>query len=196
MHTGTAANGARDRGTSLPVTLARTPVVAASVDVGSNSVHLLAAVVAGHRLVPLVDKSELLGLGATVDAEGRLGTARRTELVSVLARYVETARQLGCASVALVGTEPLRVASDADRVVEDVRKATDETLNVVTHEEEAFLTLIGVTAGRRVPAELGVIDVGGVPQPGVAAEHEHAGQGENRIADGQPGDVSGTAGFG
>src|SRR6478735_1635722 len=48
MHTGTAANGARDRGTSLPVTLARTPVVAASVDVGSNSVHLLAAVVAGH----------------------------------------------------------------------------------------------------------------------------------------------------
>ncbi len=161
MHTGTAANGARDRGTSLPVTLARTPVVAASVDVGSNSVHLLAAVVAGHRLVPLVDESELLGLGATVDAEGRLGTARRTELVSVLARYVETARQLGCASVALVGTEPLRVASDADRVVEDVRKATDETLNVVTHEEEAFLTLIGVTAGRRVPAELGVIDVGG-----------------------------------
>jgi exopolyphosphatase/guanosine-5'-triphosphate,3'-diphosphate pyrophosphatase len=103
------------------VTLARTPVVAASVDVGSNSVHLLAAVVAGHRLVPLVDESELLGLGATVDAEGRLGTARRTELVSVLARYVETARQLGCASVALVGTEPLRVASDADRVVEDVR---------------------------------------------------------------------------
>src|SRR6185295_2662782 len=99
------ANGARDRGTSLPVTLARTPVVAASVDVGSNSVHLLGAVVAGHRLVPLVDESELMGLGATVDLEGRLGTVRRAELVSVLVQYVEAARKLGAESVTLIGTE-------------------------------------------------------------------------------------------
>jgi len=140
---------------------ARQPVVAAAVDIGSNSVHLLAAVVAGHRLVPLVDESELLGLGATVDLEGRLGSVRRDELVSVLVRYVNQARTLGATAVTLVGTEPLRRAADADRVVADVHRLVAETVHILSHEEEAFLMLIGVTAGRQVPAELGVIDVGG-----------------------------------
>jgi exopolyphosphatase/pppGpp-phosphohydrolase len=139
----------------------RTPVIAASIDVGSNSVHLLAAVVAGHRLVPLVDESELLGLGSTVDLEGRLGPVRRAELLAVLQHYVETARRLGAVAVTIVGTEPMRRAADVDRIVEDLQRTSSATLQVLTHEEEAFLTLIGVTAGRRVPAELGVVDVGG-----------------------------------
>ncbi len=143
------------------MTPGRQPVVAAAVDIGSNSVHLLAAVVAGHRLVPLVDESELLGLGATVDLDGRLGSVRRDELVAVLVRYVALARQLGATAVTLVGTEPMRRAADADKVVEDVQRLAHETVHILTHEEEAFLMLIGVTAGRRVPAELGVIDVGG-----------------------------------
>jgi exopolyphosphatase/pppGpp-phosphohydrolase len=140
---------------------ARRPVISAAVDVGSNSVHLLGAVVAGHRLVPLVDESELLGLGSTVDEDGRLGGVRRAELVAVLVRYVETARQLGAVNVTLLGTEPLRRAADADKVVDEVQRQTNETVHILSHEEEAFLTLIGVTGGRRVPAELGVIDVGG-----------------------------------
>lgn len=140
---------------------ARRPVIAASVDIGSNSVHLLAGVVAGHKLAPLVDESELLGLGATVDLEGRLGPIRRAELVAVLQRYVALGRQLGASTVTLVGTEPTRRAADIDKVIEEVQRVAAETLHVLTHEEEALLTLIGVTAGRRVQAELGVIDVGG-----------------------------------
>jgi exopolyphosphatase/pppGpp-phosphohydrolase len=140
---------------------ARRPVIAAAVDIGSNSVHLLGAVVAGHRLVPLVDESELLGLGSTVDLEGRLGPVRRAEVTAVLVRYVETARQLGATDVTLLGTEPMRRAADADRVADEVLRTASETLHILSHEEEAFLTLIGVTGGRRVSAELGVIDVGG-----------------------------------
>src|SRR3954468_20106373 len=128
----------------------RQPVIGASIDIGSNSVHLLGAVVAGHRLVPLVDESELLGLGSTVDLEGRLGPVRRAELLAVLARYVETSRQLGAADVTLLGTEPMRRAADADRIVDEVLRTASETLHILSHEEEAFLTLIGVTGGRRV----------------------------------------------
>lgn len=140
---------------------ARTPVVAASIDIGSNSVHLLAAVVAGHRMVSLEDKSELLGLGSTVDVDGRLGPVRRGELMAVLVHYVDVARKLGAVAVTIMGTEPMRRAADTDRVVDELQRLTSEKLHVLSHEEEAFLTLIGVTAGRRVPAELGVVDVGG-----------------------------------
>ena len=135
--------------------------VGASVDVGSNSVHLLVAVIAGQRLEPLVDESVLLGLGATVDATGSVGPARRAELVAALVRYVDTARRLGAAAITLVGTEPLRRASDADAVIDEVAQAAGEPLTVLSHEEEAYLTLLGVTSGRRVTSELGIVDVGG-----------------------------------
>ena len=131
------------------MTSARTPVIAAAIDVGSNSVHLLVAVVAGHELVPLVDESELLGLGSAVDRAGLLGPARRAELGAVLVHYVDVARELGATAITILGTEPMRRAADADLVVEAIQLAASETLHVLSHEEEAFLTLIGVTAGRR-----------------------------------------------
>jgi len=137
------------------------PRVAASVDIGSNSVHLLVAILVRDGLEPLVDESVLLGLGATVDGTGELGVARRAELTAALVRYVETARRLGAAGTTLVATEPLRRARDAQRAIEDVARDSGETLLVLTHEEEGLLTLLGVTGGRRVRGEVGVVDVGG-----------------------------------
>lgn len=135
--------------------------VEASIDVGSNSAHLLVAVAAGHRLEPLVDESVLLGIGATIDGAGFLGRARRAELVSALVRYVETAHRLGAHHVTIVGTEPLRRAADAPAIVAEVTRATAESMYVLSHEEEGLLTLLGVTNGRRASSEVGVVDIGG-----------------------------------
>lgn len=135
--------------------------VAASVDVGSNSVHLLVAGIAGHRLTPIVDESAFLGLGAAVAERGHLGAAARAELAETLAGYAETSRQLGARHVTLVGTEPIRRAADAGRIVAEVGAAADLPLHVLSHEEEAFATLIGVTEGLPVTRETLVVDVGG-----------------------------------
>lgn len=137
------------------------PTVGASVDLGSNSVHLLVAAVAGHRLRPIIDESAFLGLGAAVDERAHLGTEARAELVTTLQRYVSTAHLLGATSVTLMGTEPIRRAADAARIVSDVEAGTGIALHVLTHEEEAFLTLIGVTEGRPVTHETLVVDIGG-----------------------------------
>lgn len=137
------------------------PVVGAAVDLGSNSVHLLVAVIAGHRLRSLADESAFLGLGAAVDGDGHLGPAARDGLVGTLVRYTDTAARLGAARVTLMGTEPLRRAADAARIVEAVGNATGVPLHVLSHEEEAYLTLIGVTHGRPVTHETLVVDIGG-----------------------------------
>jgi exopolyphosphatase/guanosine-5'-triphosphate,3'-diphosphate pyrophosphatase len=137
------------------------PVVGASVDLGSNSVHLLVAVVSGHRLQPLVDESVFLGLGDAVDQGGRLGSAARGGLVAALVRYADTARRLGATDITFLGTEPLRRAADAATVVHEVARATGLALHVLSHEEEALLTLIGVMEGRPVTREMVVVDVGG-----------------------------------
>jgi exopolyphosphatase/guanosine-5'-triphosphate,3'-diphosphate pyrophosphatase len=137
------------------------PSVGASVDLGSNSVHLLVAEIVGHELRPLVDESAFLGLGAAIDERSHLGAAGRAELVETLVRYATTARQLGASSVTFMGTEPIRRAADAARIVDEVERATGVPLHVLSHEEEAYLTLVGVTAGRPVAHETLVVDIGG-----------------------------------
>lgn len=133
----------------------------ASVDLGSNSVHLLVAVVEGHRLQPLVDESVFLGLGSAVGGRGYLGRAARGELVAALVRYAETARRLGAIDVTFIGTEPIRRAADGAAIVAEVVAASGVPLHVLSHEEEAYLTIIGVNEGMPVTQETLVIDVGG-----------------------------------
>ena len=137
------------------------PSVGAAVDLGSNSVHLLVAAIDGHRLRPLADESVFLGLGAAVDGRAHLGRPARDELTTALARYADRARMLGAAHVTFLGTEPLRRAADAGRIVGDVEGRTAVPLHVLSHEEEAYLTVVGVTGGWPVEHETLVVDIGG-----------------------------------
>jgi exopolyphosphatase/guanosine-5'-triphosphate,3'-diphosphate pyrophosphatase len=149
-------------GTALTASAdARDRAVGASVDLGSNSVHLLVAEIAGHRLAPIVDESVFLGLGAAIAERGLLGARARAELAETLAGYADTSRRLGALHVTFVGTEPIRRAADAGRIVADVGARSGVPLHVLSHEEEAFATLIGVTGGRPVTRETLVVDVGG-----------------------------------
>ena len=68
------------------------------------------------------------------------------------ARYVERARALGRRRPIVMGTEPLRRLTDATRIVAEVSAGTGAPLAVLEHEEEALLTLVGLTAGRAVTA--------------------------------------------
>jgi exopolyphosphatase/guanosine-5'-triphosphate,3'-diphosphate pyrophosphatase len=135
--------------------------IGAAVDLGSTSVHLLVAGVADHRIEPLIDESVFLGLGEAVEAQGMLGEAGRQGLVDVLARYASVARESGAFDLTFVGTEPLRRLADAARIVHEVGQGTGVPLQVLSHEEEAFLVLIGVTEGRPVEHDLLVVDIGG-----------------------------------
>lgn len=139
----------------------RHETVGAAVDVGSTSVHLLVARVRGHALTTLADESVFLELAQRVDAAGALGPEGRAELTAALGRYAGAARSLGAASPTFVGTEPLRAAADGARAAAEVEAATGVPLLVLAHDEEACLTLLGVTGGRPVTDELAVLDIGG-----------------------------------
>ena len=102
-----------------------------------------------------------LGLGSAVAERGYLGRAARGELTAVLVRYADSARRLGATAVTFLGTEPIRRAADAASIVHEVVTASVAPLHVLSHEEEAFLTIIGATEGRPVTQPTLVIDVGG-----------------------------------
>jgi exopolyphosphatase/pppGpp-phosphohydrolase len=69
--------------------------------------------------------------------------------------------RLGAAAVTFIGTEPIRRAADAPIIVHDVRATAGAPLHVLSHEEEAYLTIIGVTEGQPVERETLVVDIGG-----------------------------------
>lgn len=132
--------------------------IAAAIDVGSNSVHLLLTELDGDVLR---DESELLGLGAMVDMEGSIPDEGLASLVQVLTRYADEAVEAGAGSVTLLATEPLRRASNRTRVAEAVLAATGHELQVLSHEEEALLTALGVLDGEPAPVPTMILDIGG-----------------------------------
>ncbi len=134
--------------------------IAAAVDVGSYSVHLLVANVRGHVLEPLHDESAFLGLGRSIDESGGLGEAR-ARLVETISNYAMRAWALGATRITIVGTDPLRRAADADETVGDIAGATGLEVGILGHVEEALVSLIGVQAGRPVLRDTAVVDVGG-----------------------------------
>jgi len=136
------------------------PVVVAAADAGSNSVHLLVARLAAERVSVLADESVFLGLGEAAE-RGWFGRELRTALVETLIGQVERARALGAGAIALVGTEPLRRAADAARVVVEVERSSGLPLAVLSQAEEGLLTLLGVSGGRPVLVETHVVDIGG-----------------------------------
>jgi exopolyphosphatase/guanosine-5'-triphosphate,3'-diphosphate pyrophosphatase len=108
-----------------------------------------------------VDESVFLGLGQAIDDRGLLGEAGRAALVETLVRYAGSARAQGATAVTLIGTEPIRRAADAAVIVDEIGRSTGVSLHVLSHEEEAYLTIIGVTEGIPVSHETLVVDVGG-----------------------------------
>ncbi len=133
---------------------------AAAVDIGSTSVHLLVGEVAEGGLTSLLDLSELLGLGARIEAEGLLGPVVRAELAEIMSTYADEARRLAPDVVVFVSTDPLRHAADAARAAHEIERAAGIPVHVLDQAEEGALTLLGV-AGSGPHGDLSVVDIGG-----------------------------------
>jgi exopolyphosphatase / guanosine-5'-triphosphate,3'-diphosphate pyrophosphatase len=134
--------------------------IAAAIDIGSYSVHLLVAEVGSGELRSRHDESAHLGLGRTIDDEGGLKGALPT-LRETIAGFADRARQLGAKTITVAGTDPLRRAPDGPAVISQIERATGLEIATLSHEEEAFLALLGVQEGKVVENELVMVDVGG-----------------------------------
>jgi exopolyphosphatase/guanosine-5'-triphosphate,3'-diphosphate pyrophosphatase len=132
--------------------------IAAAIDIGSNSVHLLLTELGGEVLQ---DESILLGLGAMVDMEGRIPDEGAAAAIEAISDYVDVAVDAGAEYITLLATEPLRRAANRTRFCEAVEEATGRPLNVLSHDEEALLTALGVLDGEPVDEPTLVLDIGG-----------------------------------
>ncbi len=113
------------------------------------------------ELTTLVDESDLIGLGDTVDAGGTMPPQALEAVVGALNRQIGLAEAAGASRTLLLGTEPLRRASNSDEIVAAIEGSTGHRAYVLTVREEAQLTFLGVTSGADPSEALAVVDIGG-----------------------------------
>ncbi len=112
-------------------------------------------------LTSLIDESDLIGLGDVVDQDGTIPPEPLQAVLNAVVSQVGRARDVGASRFAIMGTEPLRRAANADELSAAVEHLTGHALHVLTVREEAMLTFLGVTGGVTPPEALAVVDIGG-----------------------------------
>jgi exopolyphosphatase/guanosine-5'-triphosphate,3'-diphosphate pyrophosphatase len=137
--------------------------IRAAIDVGSNSIHLLVAAVdaSSGTLTSVTDESVQLGLGDVVDREGRFPEPTLRTILDAIGRYAQRAEALGAGPPIVMGTEPLRLASNRSVVQAEILRTIGCPLLLLSHAAEAELTFLGVTSGRPPERPVAVVDVGG-----------------------------------
>lgn len=145
----------------------------AAIDVGTNTIRMLVARVAGGRVRPLASGSAMTALGAGLRAGGTvdpdaLGLAELT-----VGRMAEEARELGAGRIALACTAPARLAADAEALLARLGRAAGVPARALTGIEEAELTFRGLVAAG-APDPLLAVDLGGASLELVGGSRGHA----------------------
>ncbi len=135
----------------------------AVIDLGSHSALLLIAHYDGQKLRVLQEEFVVTRLGQGIQQDGKLTEDRQQQALEVLRRFKKQALNAGCKTVALIGTEALRRATNRLAFSKRIKQQLGLTLKVLSPEEEARFAYLGAISAFK-PVEhraFTVIDVGG-----------------------------------
>ena len=133
----------------------------AAVDLGTNTTRLLVADVDDGRVEEVVRHEEITRLGERVDRRRILLPTAITRVRNVLVDYRREAEALGAERVLAVGTSAVRDADNGEAFLGEVEWSYGFTTRLLTGEEEAAVTLAGVTSDTELAARTLVVDIGG-----------------------------------
>jgi exopolyphosphatase / guanosine-5'-triphosphate,3'-diphosphate pyrophosphatase len=145
----------------------------ATIDLGTNSVRFLVADTAadGWRVVEEAQRVTRLGEGEA--ATGALGPVPMARTAATVADYVRRAEALGATRVRITGTSAVREAANRAEFVARVESVTGMALEVLSGEDEARLTLLGVRSGLPdLEGRFVLFDIGGGSTEFVVADDD------------------------
>ncbi len=134
----------------------------AAIDIGSNSVRMMAAEVNGAATQVLAQDREVTRLGESVFRDGLISKAAIDFLCATLARMSAAYSRLDISGVRAVATSAVRDASNQEEFLQRANKALGANVEIISGPEEARLIHLGVHAHWPRPQERTlIIDVGG-----------------------------------
>jgi exopolyphosphatase / guanosine-5'-triphosphate,3'-diphosphate pyrophosphatase len=124
------------------------PVRVAAIDCGTNSLRLLVADVdpEAGRLTDVDRRMEIVRLGQGVDSTGRLAPEALERTLEALRGYARIIGDRSAVAVRMVATSATRDAANAADFVHGVSGVLGLEPEVLSGEEEAYLSFVGATA--------------------------------------------------
>ena len=134
----------------------------AVIDVGTNSVKLLVADVAGSDVQPVLENSRQTRLGKGFYESHRLQPEPIAQTARAVAAFAKTARAAGATTVRVIATSAARDAKNPGDLIEAIAEATNLRLEIISGEQEADWVFRGATSNPKLGREpLLLLDVGG-----------------------------------
>lgn len=144
-----------DRETAAP------SMTVGSVDLGSNSFHMMIARVRDQHLHVVDRLREPVCLANGLDENDRLSAESLARAVGCLERFGQRLREIDPAHVRVVGTNSLRQARNGRQVCELFEKSLGHSVDIISGHEEARLIYLGVCGSDYSDFRRLVVDIGG-----------------------------------
>ncbi|MCK8817001.1 Ppx/GppA family phosphatase [Natroniella sulfidigena] len=133
----------------------------AAIDIGTNSVRLLIAQQEGKQLKRLASKLETPRLGAGICQNDYLNQDAIERTIEVLKGYQKIVEQFDASSY-VVATSAVRDATNQQEFLQQVKEETGFEIKVVSGEEEARLSYLGITSSiTHLEEQVLAVDIGG-----------------------------------
>src|SRR5690625_137027 len=130
------------------------------IDIGSNSVRLVVFDALQRAAIPLFNEKVLCGLGAGLERTGRLNPEGWALALETLSHFSGLAEAMQVSRLELLATAAVRDAEDGAAFVREAEARSGHRIRVLTGEEEARLSALGVLSG--LPEHRGLMgDLGG-----------------------------------
>lgn len=137
-------------------------MVIASIDIGTNTVLMLAAKIdSNNKLIPLVNEYRMPRIGAGLKPGGIIHPQKVLELLRIIEDYVSIADHFQSDLVLATATNAFRIASNATEIVKVIKEKYNLTINIISGEHEAMLSFLGVLPSSEIHKDCLVIDIGG-----------------------------------
>ena len=135
----------------------------AGIDIGTLTCRLLIADVnLPHGLDEIASERRILRLGEGVDQNKHLSEDAIDRVIETLKEWSETIRAYSIEGIVVVATSAVRESKNRQKFLTRVKEATGWDVEVLTGEEEARRTLLGIRFG--LPESMGDflgLDIGG-----------------------------------
>ena len=130
----------------------------AAIDLGTNTTRLLVAEVADGRVSEVSQRTTITRLGEGVDSRHKLLPLPIARVRNCLSDYRRELESLGAERALLVATSAVRDADNGEAFLGEIEWSYGFTTRLLTGEEEAELTLLGVGEASK---DALVVDIGG-----------------------------------
>ena len=144
-------------------TIKHLPEIVAAIDLGSNSFHMIVARLEESGTLSIIDRlRENVRLGAGLNEQGLIDDAALNRAFNCLESFGQRITDLPPSAIRIAGTNTLRVATNAQTLIDKAETILKHPIEIIGGREEARLIYLGVAHGLATKqGKRLVVDIGG-----------------------------------